>query len=307
MSYILETNHLTKSYFGIETVSNVNIRIKKGEIYGFLGPNGAGKTTVMRMITNLIKPTSGSIKVFGEEITSKSYEPLKRIGSLIEYPIFYENLTAHDNLDIHCEYMGIYDKTVINNSLKLVNLTQVEDKKVKDYSLGMKQRLGIARALCTNPEILILDEPVNGLDPVGIHELRELFHKLSKENGITILISSHILQEIEHLADTIGVINHGRLIKEISMDSLINSHSEYIQVVTPDINKAAFILEEKLGLTKIKLMDHQTIRIFGSQVSSIDISKTLILNDVSIEELLKRNISLEEYFLQLIHEGEENV
>lgn len=303
MSYILETNNLCKSYSGIETVSNVNIKIKKGEIYGFLGPNGAGKTTVMRMITNLIKPTSGTIKIFGEEITSKSYEPLKRIGSLIEYPIFYENLTAKDNLDIHCEYMGIYDKTVVDKSLKLVNLTNIDNKLVKNYSLGMKQRLGIARALCTNPEILILDEPVNGLDPIGIHELRELFYKLSKENGITILISSHILQEIEHLADTIGVINHGRLIKEISMNSLINSHSEYIQVVTNDVNKAAFILENKLKLTKFKVIDHKIIRIYDSQVSSRDISKILILNNVDVEELLKRNISLEQYFLQIINTG----
>ena len=228
MKYIVKTNHLTKSFNGKEVVSGVNMHVKKGEIYGFLGPNGAGKTTIMKMLTNLIKPTSGDIEIFGEKLTDTSYEVLKRMGTIIEYPIFYEKLTAKENLLLHCEYMGYYKKDAIDQALQLVYLTNIEDKPVKDFSLGMKQRLGIARAIMTKPELLILDEPINGLDPIGIKEVRDLFKMLCKEYGITILISSHILAEIEQIADTIGIINNGRLVEEISMENINrNSHRVY--------------------------------------------------------------------------------
>ena len=204
------------------------MHVKKGEIYGFLGPNGAGKTTIMKMLTNLIKPTSGDIEIFGDKLTDTSYEVLKRMGTIIEYPIFYEKLTAKENLLLHCEYMGYYNKEAIDQALQLVYLTNIEDKPVKDFSLGMKQRLGIARAIMTKPELLILDEPINGLDPIGIKEMRDLFKMLCKEYGITILISSHILAEIEQIADTIGIINNGRLVEEISMENINrNSHGVY--------------------------------------------------------------------------------
>jgi ABC-2 type transport system ATP-binding protein len=168
MTYILKTNQLTKSFKGKEVVSGVNMHVKKGEIYGFLGPNGAGKTTIMKMITNLIKPTSGEIEIFGEKLTETSFEVLKRMGTIIEYPIFYDNLTAKENLYFHCEYMGYYDKKSIDHAIELVKLHNIENKKVKEFSLGMKQRLGIARAISTKPELLVLDEPINGLDPIGI-------------------------------------------------------------------------------------------------------------------------------------------
>ena len=195
------------------------MHVKKGEIYGFLGSNGAGKTTIMKMITNLIKPTSGSIEIFGETLTHNSYDVLKRMGTIIEYPIFYEKLTAKEILDLHCEYMGYYDKKEIDYVLDLVKLTNTGEKPVKDFSLGMKQRLGIARAIITKPELLILDEPINGLDPIGIKEIRELLKMLCKEYGITIIISSHILGEIEQIADTIGIIHNGRLIRELPIDN----------------------------------------------------------------------------------------
>jgi len=220
MTYIVKTNQLTKVYEGKEVVSAVNMNVKKGEIYGFLGPNGAGKTTVMKMLTNLTKPTSGDVEIFGERLTDRSYELLKRMGTIIEYPIFYEKLTARETLELHCEYMGYYNKQEIAHVLNLVKLTNTEEKRVKDFSLGMKQRLGIARAIITKPELLILDEPINGLDPIGIKELRELFKMLCTEYGITIIISSHILGEIEQLADTIGVIKEGRLITEVTMDTI---------------------------------------------------------------------------------------
>lgn len=217
MSYILQTNHLTKIIDGKELVTDVNIHVKKGEIYGFLGPNGAGKTTVMKMITNLWKPTKGTVELFGKTLETTSYEVLKRMGSIIEFPTFYEHMSGKDNLQLHCEYMGYYNKGSIDEVLEMLNLGEAANKPVKSYSLGMKQRLGIARAILCKPELVVLDEPTNGLDPAGMKQLRDLFKMLCSEYGITLIISSHLLSEIESIADTIGVINHGRMMKEISM------------------------------------------------------------------------------------------
>ncbi|WHY87364.1 ABC transporter ATP-binding protein [Neobacillus novalis] len=303
MSYIIKTNQLTKTYKGKEVVSNVNMKVKKGEIYGFLGPNGAGKTTIMKMLTNLVKPTSGEIEIFGEKLTNTSYEVLKRMGSIIEYPVFYDRLTARENLELHCEYMGYYDKKAIDAALDLVKLKNIEDKSVKDFSLGMKQRLGIARSIITKPELLILDEPINGLDPVGIKELRELFHMLCREYGITMLISSHILGEMEQIADTIGVISDGKLIKEVSMDEIHEQNKEYIELAVDDVKKAFYVLDEILHLTNFKVVDASRFRIYDTGASQSEISKTLILNGVMIEEINKKNHSLEDYFLTLINGG----
>ncbi|MDM5190224.1 ABC transporter ATP-binding protein [Bacillus sp. DX4.1] len=301
MTYILKTNGLTKVFQGKEVISGVNMHVKKGEIYGFLGPNGAGKTTIMKMITNLIKPTSGDIEIFGERLTDTSYDVLKRMGTIIEYPIFYDKLTAKENLYLHCEYMGYYDKKGIEHALDLVNLHNVDNKKVKDFSLGMKQRLGIARAILTKPELLILDEPINGLDPIGIKELRELFKMLCKEYGITLLVSSHILGEMEQMADTIGVIQNGKLIKEVSMKSINGKQTEYIEISVPDVKRAAYILENKLRITNYKIMSESMIRVYEMTATQQEISKTLIMNDVGIENINKKHSSLEEYFLNLMN------
>ncbi|MGG4265503.1 ABC transporter ATP-binding protein [Peribacillus simplex] len=300
MPYILKTNQLTKVYEGKEVVSGVNMHVKQGEIYGFLGTNGAGKTTIMKMITNLIKPTNGDIEIFGEKLTNTSYEVLKRMGTIIEYPIFYEKLTAKENLYIHCEYMGYYDKKSIDHALDLVKLHNINDKKVKDFSLGMKQRLGIARAITTKPELLILDEPINGLDPLGIKELRDLFKMLCKEYGITLLVSSHILAEMEQMADTIGVIQNGKLIKEVSMKSINGEQTDYIEVTVQDIKKAAYLLENNLGIKNYKIMSEQMIRIYEMTATQQEISKALIMNDIEIESINKKHSSLEEYFLNLM-------
>lgn len=303
MSYIIKTNQLTKAYKGKEVVSNVNMKVKKGEIYGFLGPNGAGKTTIMKMLTNLVKPTSGEIEIFGEKLTNSSYEVLKRMGSIIEYPVFYDRLTARENLELHCEYMGYYDKKAIDAALDLVKLKDIENKSVKDFSLGMKQRLGIARAIITKPELLILDEPINGLDPVGIKELRDLFHMLCREYGMTMLISSHILGEMEQIADTIGVISDGKLIKEVSIDEIHEQNTEYIELVVNDVKKAFYVLDEILQLTNFKVVGESRFRIYDTGALQSEVSKALILNGVMIEEINKKNHSLEDYFLTLINGG----
>ncbi|MBZ4221465.1 ABC transporter ATP-binding protein [Bacillus wiedmannii] len=301
MSYILKTNQLTKSFEGREVVSGVNMHVKKGEIYGFLGPNGAGKTTIMKMITNLIKPTSGEIEIFGEKLTDTSFDVLKRMGTIIEYPIFHDKLTAKENLYLHCEYMGYYDKKSIDHALDLVKLHNIENKKVKDFSLGMKQRLGIARAITTKPELLVLDEPINGLDPIGIKELRELFKMLCKEYGITLLVSSHILAEMEQMSDTIGIIQNGKLIKEVSMKSINGEQTEYIEVTVQDVKKAAYILDHNLGVRNYKIMSEQTIRIYEMKVTQQEISKAFIMNEIEIESINKKHSSLEEYFLNTMN------
>lgn len=303
MAYIIKTNQLTKVYAGNEVVSSVNMHVKKGEIYGFLGPNGAGKTTVMKMLTNLAKPTSGDIEIFGEKLTERSYEVLKRMGTIIEYPVFYERLTANENLELHCEYMGYYNKNEIGHVLDLVKLTNVEGKKVRDFSLGMKQRLGIARAILTKPELLILDEPINGLDPVGIRELRELFKMLSKEYGITIIVSSHILAEIEQIADTIGVINNGKLIAEVAMEQISHNQADYIELIVSNGKRASFILDSQLKIANFKCIDEHCIRIYDSSISQKVLSKTLIDHDIEIEEMTRKTSSLEDYFMKLINGG----
>lgn len=304
--YIIKTHNVTKFLQGKEIVSNVNLNVKKGEIYGFLGPNGSGKTTIMKMLTNLIKPTNGAIEIFGQPLTPTSYNILGRIGSMIEYPIFYERFTAQENLDLHCNYMGYHNKTAINEVLEMVHLTNIENKRVGDFSLGMKQRLGIARALIARPELLILDEPINGLDPVGIREFRNLFHLLCKEYNITMLISSHILAEIEQIADTIGVINKGKLVEEVSMEEIREKNTAYIELVTSNPTKACFILENRLQLDNFKIIDQKIIRIFEQNVTQSEISKAMILNDIDIESINKKITSLEEYFMKLIDTEESN-
>ncbi|MGG4396853.1 ABC transporter ATP-binding protein [Paenibacillus thiaminolyticus] len=303
MTYALRTYRVTKSYQGNEVVSEVSMNIRRGEIYGFLGPNGAGKTTLMKMMTNLVKPTSGEIEILGQKLTDTSFELLGRMGSIIEYPIFYDKLTARENLDLHCEYMGYHDKKAIDEALELVNLRGIDKKMVKDFSLGMKQRLGIARAITTKPELLLLDEPINGLDPIGMKELRDLFRMLSRDYGITLFISSHMLGEIEQMADTIGVINHGKLLAEVAMADVREQNAAYIEIVTTNSQHAVFVLENRMNLTNLRLMNEQVIRIYDTDLPQNEIAKTLIMNDVIIESIHKKNQSLEDYFLTLLNGG----
>ncbi|UKK97571.1 ABC transporter ATP-binding protein [Brevibacillus brevis] len=303
MTYIVRTNQLTRAYMGKEVVSNVNMNIKQGEIYGMLGPNGAGKTTVMKMITNLVKPTEGEIEIFGERLTDTSYRLLGRMGTIIENPIFYEKLTARENLELHCEYMGYHDPKAIDEALELVNLKGIDKKAVKEFSLGMKQRLGIARAITTKPELLILDEPTNGLDPVGIKGLRDLFKMLCKQYGTTILISSHILGEVELVADTIAVMNGGKLLQEVSMDYIVKQTQEYIEITTNDSRKAAYVLENYLQISNVRVTDDGQIRIYDSRIPQSELMKTLVLHDVKIEAVHKKKGSLEDYFLSILNGG----
>jgi len=302
MPYIIQTSQVSKTVGKRELIHEVDMHVKKGEIYGFLGPNGAGKTTMMRMLTNLWKPTTGSIELFGEALTEKSYEVFKRMGCIIEFPTFYDHLSAVENLKLHCEYMGYNKPGAIEEVLDLFGLSSASDKPVKNFSLGMRQRLGIARAMISKPELLILDEPTNGLDPAGIKMVRDIIHMLSRDFGITVLISTHILSEVESIADTIGVIKDGRMIEEVSMKEIAEKNSKYIQVSVDNAKKASIILSDILNISNFKILDDENIRIYDEIKSVSDISKNLSGNDILINSITRQSESLEDYFMKLTGE-----
>ena len=302
MSYILQTSHLSKTIDGKQLVTDVNIHVKKGEVYGFLGPNGAGKTTVMKMLTNLWKPTSGTVALFGKALEKTSYEVLKRMGSIIEFPTFYDHMSGKDNLQLHCEYMGYYNKGSVEEALQMLGLSDAADKPAGSYSLGMKQRLGIARAILCKPELVILDEPTNGLDPAGMKQIRDLFRMLCTEYGMTLMISSHLLPEIESIADTVGVIHHGKMMKEISMKEIAETNTAYIELAVENTKKAAYVLAEKMQLSNFKIVNDSGIRVYEQGVTTQKISRELMANDVEIASISQHTENLEDYFLKITSE-----
>ncbi|MGZ9584264.1 ATP-binding cassette domain-containing protein [Paenibacillus marinisediminis] len=303
MNYVVKTAGLTKRVKDKDLVTDINLHIRKGEIYGLLGQNGAGKTTIMKMITGITKPTSGEIQLFDQTLTERSKSVLKRVGSIIEYPILFEHLTALDNLKLHCEYLGYYDEKGMMHALDMVHLRGVENKKVKEFSLGMKQRLGLARAIVVKPELIILDEPTNGLDPIGIKDIRDLIMMLNKEYGITFLLSSHILGEMEQVADRIGVIKNGMLVDEVSLEDIRKQHTDYIELQTTNVEQTVYLLEKELCITNMKMIHGNRIRIYDLSHTQNDISKLLIVNDIGLEEIQKHSSSLEDYFYRQINGG----
>ncbi|WP_164949384.1 ABC transporter ATP-binding protein [Clostridium sp. FP2] len=299
MEYAIRTHNLTKKYKGMPVVDSLNINIEKGEIYGFLGQNGAGKTTTLRMIMGLIRISAGEVELFGQNNYSKGV--YKKIGSLIEYPGFYPNLTAGENLEIHRRMAGIQNIEYIKEALEIVGLNsdEIKNKKVKNYSLGMKQRLGISRAILHKPELLILDEPTNGLDPLGIKDIRKILLELRNKKGITILISSHILSEIEHLATKIGVIHRGKLLEEIDYRELQRRSRKYLRVKVSDDKKACFLLENKLNIKDFDVVEKNVLRIYENLDKGPQISKLFINNDLELHELQLSVDNLEDYFVSL--------
>jgi bacitracin transport system ATP-binding protein len=299
MEYILKTANLSKDYKNKKAVNKVNINVKKGDIYGFLGQNGAGKTTTLRMIMGLIKPTEGEVFLFGQKVLKGQNSHYSRIGSVIETAGFYPNLTAFENLEIHRRLMGVTNKNYLEEALELTGMTEVKNKKVKGFSLGMKQRLGISRALLHKPELLILDEPTNGLDPVGIKEIRKLILDLSMRQKITVLVSSHILSEIEQIASTIGIINNGNLVEEIEFEDLKKKNRSYVEIKVNDDKKATFVLEKCIQIADYKVIEKGTIRIYERLNESAIFNKVLSENGLEISGINVMNETLEDYFLEL--------
>ncbi|AUN10626.1 bacitracin ABC transporter ATP-binding protein [Clostridium botulinum] len=304
MENILKTYNFTRKYGTTAVVDNINMNIKKGEIYGFLGRNGAGKTTTLRMIMGLIYPTKGEYELFGKKMGDR--EVFGRIGAIIETPGFYPNLTARENLDIHRRLMGIPNKEYVDEALEIVGLTNydIKKKKVKKYSLGMKQRLGVARALLHKPELLILDEPTNGLDPVGIKEMRETLLDLNKKKEITILVSSHILGEIQQLATKIGIIHNGKLLEEIDYKSFEKKNRHYINLRVDNDKRAVTILEKSMNIKDYEVTEPNRIRIYEMLDKSNDVAKKMISEGVDVYEVNVMNDTLEDYFVRLTGGGQ---
>jgi len=300
---VLQTTELTKAYKSHKAVDSVNLTVRKGDIYGFLGQNGAGKTTTIRMIMGLIKPTSGEVELFGKKVTTGDTEHFERIGAIIEFPGFYPNLSVGENLEIHRYLMGIPEKKVIDESLELVGLQEAKTRKFNKLSLGMKQRLGIARALLHKPELLILDEPTNGLDPGGIKEIRRLILDLSESRHITIIMSSHILSEVQLLANRVGIIHQGRLIKEVELEDIDKANQHYLELKVKNDRKAVLALEQKCKVKRYRLVDQGVIRIYEQLEESAQLNKILVHEGVEVSEISLQKDSLEDYFLNLTGGG----
>lgn len=298
--YILQTFGLTKRYGTNTAVDNVNMKIKKGDIYGFIGRNGAGKTTMIRMITGLVTPTKGEIELFSEKTETNNNRGLPRIGSIIEHPALYTDFTGYENMELRGKLLGIPDKKVINSILETVGLTNLGKKKVKNYSMGMRQRLGLALALLGNPDFLILDEPINGLDPEGIVEMRQLLKRLNVEQGITILISSHILGELSKLASRYGVINNGLLVEEFTDKELELKCRKYLNIKVSDSSVASFVLEDVLKSTNYEVLPENNIKIYDKLDMSGEICLELAKKNVKVYSIEAKGDNLEEYFMQLM-------
>lgn len=296
---IIETENLTKKYGNQSSVSNLNIHVRQGRIYGLLGRNGAGKTTTMKMLLGLTTPTSGKIKIFGKNIRENEKEILPRIGSLIESPGFYPNLTATENLKIFADLRGLKDSKYIKGALELVNLPYRDKKLFSQYSLGMKQRLAIALAIMHNPELLILDEPINGLDPIGIAEVRSFIKELCDERGKTILISSHILSEISLLADDVGIIDHGKLLEEESLEELEAKNTKFIHFLVSDARQAAQIILTEFNNKNMQVVDGNNLYLYDTTLPTDVINRLLFERGINIYQVHLCEDTLKDYFKKI--------
>lgn len=294
--YIIETKNLTKQYGTQKSVDGLNIHVEQGKIYGLLGRNGAGKTTTMKMLLGLAQPTSGEIRIWGQLLQGNEKKLLPRIGSLIESPGFYPNLTATENLYIFATLRGVPNRHAIKNALDLVGLPYKDKKLFSQYSLGMKQRLAIALAIMHDPELLILDEPINGLDPIGIAEVRTFIRQLCDDTGKTILISSHILSEIALLADDIGIIDHGALLEEESLGELERKSSKHIRFTVSDTAQAARILERNFHESGFTIQDDHNLRLNNLDLPVGKIVTAFVENGLEVSEAHTCEESLEDYF-----------
>ena len=301
---VIKLRDISKKRGQTEILNHLNMTVYQKDIYGFIAQNGAGKSTTMKIIMSLIKETQGQLELF-DSLDNQINR--SRIGAIIENPAFYPYMTAYENLKYYVQYKGIVEINSIEKVLKMVGLENVRKKKYKNYSLGMKQRLGLALALINNPDLLILDEPLNGLDPQGIVELREILSHLNKKYGITMLISSHILDELEMIATRYGFIHQGQMIEEITAEKLQEKLKKYISLDVENIGLASITLEQKLHTENFKVMDDHTIYLYDFVNESSLVATTLIQEGVILNKMNISNVSLENYYLSLIKGVESHV
>lgn len=301
---VFRASDVTKKYMRMNrpVLNHFNMEIRRGEIYGFVGENGAGKTTLIRILAGFATQTSGKLELLGESSPSKLYIQRKHINGFIEKPAIYPQMTAQDNLEICRIQRGIVGDKCIAEALQAVDLLDTGYKKAKDFSLEMRQRLGIAMALLSNPKFLFLDEPINGLDPIGMIGLRELLRKLNQERGITMLISSHLLSELHQLATYYGFIRNGKMLEQITSDELNKKCKKYLCIKVDQVVKAETLLREKFCLRNIKITPDNAINVYDmpDKLETGEISRALVLEGVNVETVVVKGANLEEYYLSLM-------
>jgi ABC-2 type transport system ATP-binding protein len=296
---VVKTSGLSKKYRERYVVQDINVEIRRAQIYGFIGQNGAGKTTFIRMLTGLTAPTDGQIELFGESGERALQKARRRIGSIVETPALFPGMTARQNLETQARLLGLTETNIIGEALELAGLAHTGSKKTRDFSLGMRQRLALAQAMLAEPELLVLDEPVNGLDPRGIIENRELLKRLAAEKGITILISSHILSELSLLATDYGIIDNCRLIKQISAGELQNECRQSIRLLTTETKKAVSFLKEHFHVQDVEILMGKEIRIFEQLDHITKMNMALCKADIPVNSISMEGQDLEGYFIKL--------
>lgn len=302
---VIQTMNLTKVYKKFTAVSDLSISVNQGDIYALVGQNGAGKTTLLKMICGLTPTTSGKLMLFGNASASELQKARTHMGTMIETPGFYPYLSAKDNLEYYRIQRGGKDQKAVDHALEFVGLADTGNKKFRSFSLGMKQRLGLALAVMNHPDILILDEPINGLDPMGIKEFREIILRLNQENQTTILISSHILGELSQIATTYGFISKGKLVEHISAEDLKEKCRNYLNIDTDDAQKAAQVLKEQFSISNLEVVDRYTLHVGEQMDKSGQFVKALVGNGLLVSQVYRSGINLEEYFVSLMG-GKEN-
>lgn len=302
--YVITTNGLTKSYKGKPAVDHVSMRVQKGDIYGFIGRNGAGKSTTLKMLCGLVYPTAGEIQLFEGSVMDEAAR--RRVGILIEDAGLYPHLTARENMMLKARYLGLVSDDSVDQALELMNIADTGKKKVKNFSMGMKQRLGIAMALLGNPDLLILDEPINGLDPEGIREIRECIQRLNEQSGKTIIISSHILGELSKLANRYGIIKDGQLVQQITKEELEERCKDYLKLEVDDADRASVVLSEKFPGITYEVFGGNQLHVYDFTDSG-SVTALLVENKVSVLSCAFHRMDLEQYFLELMEGGIHNV
>lgn len=302
MNIIMKLKDVNKSFKYKNVLKNITLNFEEGKIYGLIGENGAGKSTLLKIITGLVKKDSGTIIVNKEELKDDSSEYLRDFGAIIESPTFYD-ITVYKNLEIYCRYMGYYNFEDIDRHLKEFGLWEYRDYRIKKLSDGLRQRLGIIRAIITKPKVLILDEPINYLDPLTIKFVRDTLIKLNRENGTTIILSSHILKEVESLVDKIIFIKEGRIVEETSLDELQGKCGEHFYIKVDKIEKTLALLEKEFQIKYYKLINQDTIKIKLVNIDSARVVKGLMNNGIEVKEFKSEKISLEDYYIDITMGG----